>query len=127
MSLAVAFAVSALLLAAVGIYGVAAHGVSQRTREIGVRVAFGASRASVVALLLRQELGVVAAGLAIGGIAAFLMARVVSAMLFETTAADWPSYSAGAILIVAAAILACIVPARRALGVDPIVALRSDQ
>lgn len=127
MLLAVVFAVSALLLASVGIYGVAAHGVSQRTREIGVRVAFGASRSSVVALLLRQELGVVAAGLVVGGLAAFLMAKAVSAMLFEATAADWPSYAAGAILIVVSAIFACIVPARRALRVDPIVALRSDQ
>ena len=126
MSLAVGFAISALLLAAVGIYGVAAHGVAQRTREIGVRVAFGATRSNIVSMLLRQELGVVAAGLAAGAIAAFLMARLVSAMLFHTTATDWPSYTAGAVLIVISAILACVVPARRALRVDPIVALRND-
>jgi putative ABC transport system permease protein len=126
MSLAVMFAISALLLAAVGIYGVAAHGVAQRTREIGVRVAFGATRSNVVSMLLRQELSVVAAGLVAGAIAAFLMARLVSAMLFRTTATDWPSYAAGAALLIVSAILACIVPARRALRVDPIVALRND-
>ena len=126
MSLAVVFAISALLLAAVGIYGVAAHGVAQRTREIGVRVAFGATRSNIVSMLLRQELSVVAAGLATGAVAAFFMARLVSAMLFRTTATDWPSYAAGAALLVASAILACIVPARRALKVDPIVALRND-
>lgn len=126
MSLAVVFAISALLLAAVGIYGVAAHGVAQRTREIGVRVAFGATRSNIVSMLLRQELSVVAAGLAAGGIAAFVLARLVSAMLFRTTATDWPSYAAGAALLLASAILACAVPARRALKVDPIVALRND-
>lgn len=126
MSLAAMFAISALLLAAVGIYGVAAHGVAQRTREIGVRVAFGATRSNVVTMLLRDELSVVVVGLAVGGVAAFLMARVVSAMLFQTTASDWVSYAAGASLLVASAVLACIVPARRALGVDPIVALRND-
>ena len=126
MSLAVIFAISALLLAAVGIYGVASHGVAQRTREIGVRVAFGATRADVVSMLLRDELSVVAAGLAAGAIGAFLMARLVSAMLFRTSAADWPSYLVGAALLVLSAIFACVVPARRALRVDPIVALRND-
>jgi predicted permease len=126
MSLAVMFAISALLLAAVGIYGVAAHGVAQRTREIGVRVAFGATRSNVVTMLLRDELTVVAAGLVAGSLAAFLMARAISAMLFQTTATDWVSYAAGAALLVASAVLACVVPARRALGVDPMVALRND-
>jgi putative ABC transport system permease protein len=126
MSLAMMFAISALLLAAVGIYGVASHSVAQRTREIGVRVAFGATHVDVVSMLLRQELSVVAAGLAAGAIAAFLMARLVSAMLFRTTATDWPSYAAGAALILVSAFAACIVPARRALRVDPIVALRND-
>ena len=126
VSLAVMFAISALLLAAVGIYGVAAHGVSQRTREIGVRVAFGATRADVLGLLLRQELLVVAFGLTIGVAASYAMARVVAAMLFRVTAADWLSYAAGIALLVGVAIVACIIPARRALGVDPIVALRND-
>lgn len=126
MALASMFAISALLLAAVGIYGVAAHGVAQRTREIGVRVAFGATRADIVGMLLRQELSVVAIGLVVGAMAAFGMARIVSAMLFNTTATDAPSYVAGAALIVVCAVLACVVPARRALGVDPMVALRND-
>jgi putative ABC transport system permease protein len=126
MALAVMFAISALLLAAVGIYGVASHGVAQRTREIGVRIAFGATRANVVSMLLREELTGVAAGLIAGALGAFLMARFISAMLFHTTATDWPSYAAGAALLMASAILACVVPARRALRVDPIVALRND-
>lgn len=77
-------------------------------------------------MLLRQELSVVAIGLVVGAGAAFLMARVVSVMLFETSAHDWPSYAAGASLLVAFAVLACVIPARRALGVDPIVTLRND-
>jgi putative ABC transport system permease protein len=124
MSLALVFAISALLLAAVGIYGVASHGVTQRTREIGVRVAFGATGSNVVAMLLRQELSVVVAGLAVGAIGAFVMARLISAMLFHTTPTDWPSYAGGAALLLGSALVACIVPARRALKVDPIIALR---
>lgn len=126
MTLAAGFAVSALLLAAVGIFGVAAHGVAQRTREIGVRIAFGATRSDVLSLLLRQELLIVGLGLIAGAAAAMAVARVISAMLFQVGAADWPSYLVAAGALVASAVVACLVPARRALRVDPITALRDE-
>jgi putative ABC transport system permease protein len=126
MALAVVFAVSALLLAVVGVYGVASQGTAQRTREIGVRVAFGATAGQVVSLLLRQELRVVVLGLATGAIAAFFVSRAVSSMLYGVTPLDVASYAIGAGILAVAAALACLVPARRALRVDPVTALRAE-
>jgi hypothetical protein len=126
MSLASAFAASALLLAAVGIFSVAAQSVASRTREIGVRVAFGATRADLVGMILRQELGVVAAGLAIGAVAAFLLARLVTSLLFHVSPADGWSFAASVLLLSLTALLACLIPARRALRLSPVDALRGD-
>lgn len=126
MSLALGFAASALLLAVVGVYGVAAQGTAQRTREIGVRVAFGATAGQVLSLLLRQELRIVAAGLVAGAAAAFFVSRAVSSMLFGVTPLDAPSYALGAGILAIAATAACLIPARRALRVDPVTALRAD-
>ncbi|HET9371816.1 MAG TPA: ABC transporter permease [Vicinamibacterales bacterium] len=121
-----AFGAIALVLAGVGIYGVAASAVASRAREIGVRLTFGATTADVLRLLLRQELSVVVIGLAIGGVIAALAAGVVSAMLYGVSAHDPVSYTAAAIALLGVAIAALVVPARRALGVDPAVTLRNE-
>jgi ABC-type antimicrobial peptide transport system permease subunit len=120
------FAGLALLLAAIGLYGVLAYDVTQRTREIGIRGALGAARAQIIGLILRQSLWKTVWGLGLGLIGAFFLSRSLRASLFDITPADPVSYGAvcGALLLVAA--LASWLPARRAVKVDPIVALRSE-
>jgi predicted permease len=122
----VAFAALALLLAAVGIYGLVSFSVSQRTSEMGVRLALGASPGQVGALVLRQGLGLAVAGVVIGlGIAA-LGGRVLATLLYETSATDPGVYGGLSLLLLTIAALACYVPARRAMRVDPMRALRAD-
>lgn len=119
------FACLALVLAAIGIYGVVAYSVSQRTREIGVRVALGAGRTDVLGLVLRQGGLLTAIGCAIGALLAVPMPRIFSAIFDQAIAAQGPLAAITATVIVATiALLACYVPARRAMRVDPIVALR---
>jgi predicted permease len=125
-ALASAFGALALALAAVGLYGVVAYVARQREREIGVRVALGAPPARVLALMLRQGLAPVAAGLAAGLAGALAAARVLRALLFEVSATDPATYAAVAALLGAVAALAAYLPARRAARVDPLVALRAD-
>lgn len=120
------FAALALMLAAVGLYGVLNFDVSQRTREIGIRGALGASRHEILALIMRQGLAKVAAGLVLGLAGAVLFNRLLSRMLFDVSAADPLAYGGVVALLLLVALLASWLPARRAAKVDPVVALRSE-
>jgi putative ABC transport system permease protein len=120
------FALTALALAAIGLYGVVALGVTERTREIGVRIALGASRADVLALIVSGGVRVVLAGVAIGLVVALLAARAVEGFLFETAPADPLVLASVAMLLVVAGAIASYLPARRATRVDPAVALRAE-
>lgn len=118
------FGVLALGMAAVGLYGVLAHLVAQRTREIGVRVSLGARAAHVVRLVVRQGMLPVAAGLGIGTVVALLVTRFLESLLYGVSARDPLTFVVVPVVLVAAALLASYVPARRATKVDPMVALR---
>ena len=124
MTLLGVFAVLALVLAAVGIYSVMAYTVGQRTHEIGVRLAIGASRGDVVRLVLRQTVVLTAAGLVIGVAAAAGLTRLMRTLLFEVEPGDPLTFTAGAFVLLAVSLAAGLVPGRRAARVDPIVALR---
>ena len=121
-----AFALAALVLAAAGIYGVLSGSVAERTREIGVRAALGASRRSILALVLRSGLGLTGLGLLIGLAGAVLATRAIEAMLFGVTRLDPVTYFGVLILLAGVALLACWIPARRAMSVDPATTLRSE-
>jgi hypothetical protein len=120
------FGALALALAAVGLYGVVAYAVRQRDREIAVRVALGASRAGVLALLVRQGMAPVVAGLATGLAAAFAATRVLRSLLFEVSATDPATFAAVALLLGVVALAASYLPSRRAARVDPAVTLRAE-
>jgi putative ABC transport system permease protein len=119
-----AFAVLALVLAAVGIYGVMAYAVGQRTHEIGVRIAIGASRRDVMGLVLGQTLWLASAGVVVGVLAAVALTRLMRTLLFEVEPGDPMTIAAVVVVLVGVALLAGFVPGRRASRVDPIVALR---
>ena len=118
------FAVVALALTIVGIYGVLAYSVAQRTREIGVRMALGAQSRDVMQMLLRKALVLMSMGIILGGAGAFALTRVLTKFLFEVKPTDVPTFAAVALTLVLSALAACYVPARRAMKVDPMVALR---
>lgn len=118
------FSLLALVLATVGIYGVVYQSVSQRTNELGIRVALGAQKSSLLRMILGEALGMVSLGAIAGGIAAFAISRALSSFLYSVTAADPLTYLAVVLLLAIAAILASVIPARRATGIDPINALR---
>jgi putative ABC transport system permease protein len=118
------FAGIAALLAAVGLYGVMAYSVAQRTREIGIRMALGASRTDVVKMVVRQGMVLAGVGVGIGLIAAFVLTRLMEAFLFGVGARDLTIFGLIAAGLVAVAAVACFLPARRATRVDPLVALR---
>jgi putative ABC transport system permease protein len=121
-----AFALVALVLSAIGIYGVLAYLVTQRTREIGIRMALGARAADVLRLVLREGMTPVALGGIAGMMAAVLATRALRSMLFGVTPLDPVSFAAAPALLAAVALLACYLPARRATRVDPLVALREE-
>jgi len=124
LALLALFGLLALTLAAVGIYGVVSYLVNERTREVGIRMALGAERRDVLAMVLRQGLGLVVAGLAAGFAASLFLARLLVSLLFEVPPTDLATSVAVAALLAAVALVACYVPARRASRVDPLVALR---
>ncbi len=118
------FSLLALVLATVGIYGVVYQSVSQRTNELGIRVALGAQKSSLLRMIMGEALGMVSLGALAGGVAAFAISRALSSFLYSVTAADPLTYFAVVLLLVLAAVLASVIPARRATGVYPINALR---
>jgi putative ABC transport system permease protein len=120
------FAGVALLLASIGIYGVMAYTFSQRTHEIGVRVALGAQRSDILRMALGEGMLLVAIGLGVGLIGAAIVTRFLRSMLYSVTATDPLTFASIALLLAAVALLACFIPAQRATQVDPLVALRED-
>jgi predicted permease len=118
------FGLLALGLASIGLYGILAYTLNQRRREIGLRMALGATRAGVLALVLREGLSLVAAGVAIGLVASLAAGRLLSRMLYGVSAADPASLAVAAATLTAVALTACYLPARRATRVDPSAALR---
>jgi putative ABC transport system permease protein len=121
-----AFGAVAMLLAVTGVYGLLAYAVSQRTQEIGVRVALGAGRRDVVRLIVGQGLGLAAVGIVLGLIGSFGVTRVIGSLLYNITPTDPATFAGAAIFIVIVALFASYVPTRRAIGVDPLIALRSE-
>jgi ABC-type antimicrobial peptide transport system permease subunit len=124
LGLVMVFALAALLLAAVGVYGVVSQAVTQRTNEIGIRLALGATRADVWRLLANHGLTPVAAGLGIGLAGAAVVSRLLSGLLFGVAAIDPTTFAAVAVVLLMAASAACGIPALRAARVDPLDALR---
>jgi putative ABC transport system permease protein len=118
------FATFALLLAAVGIYGVMSFAVARRTHEIGLRMALGAARQTVVALIVKEGMLLALAGSGLGLVGALFVGRAMKSMLYGVGAIDLAAFGAVAIVLLASALFACFIPARRAAKVDPVVALR---
>jgi putative ABC transport system permease protein len=121
-----AFAVLALVLACIGIYGVMAYSVTQRTPEIGVRMALGARRVDVLRLIMGFGIRLTLAGVLIGLVGAFVSTRLMTSLLFEVSAANPLAFFIPAALLVAVTVLAAYLPARRAASIDPMRALRAD-
>jgi putative ABC transport system permease protein len=118
------FGIVALLLATAGVFGVMAYAVNRRTHEIGVRVALGASSSSVLRMVLGEAMRTIVIGIAIGIVGAVALTRTVQSLLFGVTSTDPLTFGGVTLLLVGAALVACLVPARRAMKVDPMVALR---
>ncbi len=120
------FAILALTLAAVGIYGVIGYSVSQRTQEIGIRMALGAQRATVMRLILGQAMALAAAGILAGGAGAWALTRLMQKLLYGVKPSDPATFAAVAGLLALVAAVAASVPGLRATRVDPVVALRAE-
>jgi ABC-type antimicrobial peptide transport system permease subunit len=126
LTLIMLFAATAILLAAIGIYGVLMHAVAQRTREIGIRLALGASRNEVIAGVVRQAAVLAAAGLGVGMLLAFSATRFVRSLLFQIEPSDAFTYASVTFGLLIVALVASYLPARRAARIDPITALRTE-
>jgi putative ABC transport system permease protein len=120
------FGAVALALAALGLYGLLSFGVSQRSREIGVRVALGARRGELLRMVLREGMALVALGLGLGLVASAALARLVSGLLYAIAPLDPVAWLLAPALLVCVSLVACWIPARRAAGLDPLLAIRSD-
>jgi len=120
------FGILALVLASVGLYGVTSYFVARRTGEIGIRMALGADRGRITTMVLREGMTSVATGLALGIAGALALSRLVSGLLFGIGPNDPVCYAGSALVLVAAAAGACLLPARRATAVSPMTALRSE-
>lgn len=118
------FAALALLLAMIGLYGLISYGVAQRTREIGIRITLGAQRGDVLRLVLRQGLAAVLVGVAVGVAAGLGLTRLLSSVLFGVKPGDWMTFAGVSMLLLIVAMGASLIPARRAMKVDPATALR---
>jgi putative ABC transport system permease protein len=126
MVLMLGFAALALLMAAIGVFGVTAYSVSQRTHEVGIRMALGARPSSVLAMILRQEMSACLVGIAVGIGGALFLSSLLQSLLFGVTARDTMTLTAAATVLFGVTIIACVIPARRATRVDPVTALRLD-
>jgi putative ABC transport system permease protein len=124
MMLLTVFGAVALVLSAIGIYGVLAFGVAQRVREFGIRQALGADRSSILSLVLTQGLKTAGVGMVLGLVASVAFARLLETLLFGVTPRDPAVFAAVTVVLFAVAMAACYIPARRATRVDPMVALR---
>jgi putative ABC transport system permease protein len=116
----------ALTLASIGIFGVISFSVTQRTHEIGIRMALGAQPRQVLRMVLKQGATLIVCGSLIGLIAAFILTRLIEGMLFEVSTTDWMSYLYASLILIGVSFLACYLPARRATQVDPLVALKCE-
>jgi predicted permease len=126
MEIVALFALTALLLAGLGIYGVISYIVSERTHEIGIRIALGAENKSVLQMVLRQGLSLAAAGAAVGLLGAVIVSHLMRGLLYGVRPTDPLTFAGVAVLLIGVALLACYIPARRATRVDPLVALRHE-
>jgi len=126
MTMLAIFSAAALVLAALGIYGVLAYSVAQRTREIGVRMALGARESTVARMVVREALAVVGLGLLLGTFGALALTRVLASLLYDVSPTDPATFLSVAVVLGAVAVTASYLPARRAARVDPIVALRQE-
>ena len=122
--LASLFGLLALLLACVGLYGLLSYEVTRRTREIGIRIALGAERRKVIALIIMRGISLTVLGVVAGAAAGLVVTRVLSSLLYDVKPNDWPTYLFVALLLIGVALMASYIPARRAAKVDPMVALR---
>jgi putative ABC transport system permease protein len=120
------FALLALLLDAVGLYGVVAYSVAQRTREIGIRLALGAPRSAVLRLVMRQGMSLTLLGVTLGLLASYALTRLLKSLLYGVTPTDPLTFAAIALLLTFVALLACWIPARRVAKVDPLIAMRCE-
>jgi putative ABC transport system permease protein len=116
----------ALVLSAIGIYGVVSYSVAQRIREIGIRMALGAQRGDVLRLVLGQGARIAGAGIAIGIAASLLLTRLMAKLLYSVSAADPATFLAVAVLLALIVLAACYIPARRSTKLDPLIALRQE-
>jgi len=124
MEMVLIFALTALLLAALGIYGTISYLVNERTHEIGIRLALGATRTKILGMILRQGLELAIAGAAVGLVGALIVSHLMAGLLYSVRPTDPVTFVGVAILLIGIALLACYLPARRAMRVDPLVALR---